>query len=52
MYVAVERGGLATTVGQAIAIVLLLVMIGVSLYILAPVTDAPRDWNALSRRRP
>jgi UMF1 family MFS transporter len=48
-YWAVERSGLQPLTGQAIAILSLLVMILLSAWILAPVTDERRDWAALSR---
>jgi UMF1 family MFS transporter len=50
MYVAVERSGLAPLTGQAMAIVSLLVMILISAWILAPVSDERRDWVALAQR--
>jgi UMF1 family MFS transporter len=37
--------GLAPTVGQGIGILTLLAMIGLSAWILAPVSDAPRVWS-------
>ncbi len=46
-WLAVERGGLPTVTGQALAIVTLLVMMLVSRRILQPVTDTARDWAAL-----
>lgn len=46
MYVAVDRGGLTTLQGQALAIVSLLVMTVIGYAILRPVSDAPRNWNA------
>lgn len=46
-YVTVERMGMPAITGQAFAIVTLLVMVIVSVVILRPVTDAPRDWVAL-----
>ena len=46
-YLIVEHGGFPSVTGQAAAIVTLLVMVLVSWTILQPVTDAPRDWNAL-----
>jgi UMF1 family MFS transporter len=46
-YLTVERGGMATVSGQAIAILTLLAMVLVSRAILKPVTDHPRDWDAL-----
>ena len=48
-YLIVERGGFPSVTGQAAAIVTLLVMVLVSWTILQPVTDAPRDWNALQK---
>lgn len=50
MYWVVERSGLPPLTGQAIAILTLLVMILVSVWILAPVTDEIRDWKALAAR--
>jgi UMF1 family MFS transporter len=47
-YLAVERAGLPPLTGQAIAILVLLLMVIVSFVILRPVTDARRDWDALS----
>jgi UMF1 family MFS transporter len=47
-YWAVERSGLAPLTGQAIAILTLLLMILLSAWILAPVTDERRDWAALA----
>jgi MFS transporter, UMF1 family len=46
-YLVVERAGFPAVTGQAIAIVTLLAMVVVSRRILAPVTDTPRDWEAL-----
>ena len=46
-YVFVERGGWPILTGEAIAIATLLVMIAISMWILRPVSDAPRDWPAL-----
>lgn len=48
-YLIVERGGFPSVTGQAAAIVTLLIMVLVSWTILQPVTDAPRDWNALQK---
>ena len=48
-YFAVERGGLPSLTGQAIAIATLLVMVAISYVILRPVGDEPRDWNALGK---
>lgn len=47
-YWAVERSGLPPLTGQAIAILTLLLMILLSAWILAPVTDERRDWAALA----
>lgn len=47
LYVAVDRGGLSTLVGQALAIVSLLVVTIIGYLILRPVTDEIRDWDAL-----
>lgn len=47
MVATVQRGGLPELTGQAFALASLLVMVVVSYRILQPVTDAPRDWNAL-----
>jgi len=49
-YVVVERLGYAELTGQAIAIATLLAMVAISMRILAPVTDTPRDWAVLSRQ--
>ena len=46
-YVTVERGGMPAVTGQAIAIATLLLMVALSWYILRPVTDERRDWEAL-----
>ena len=46
-YITVERMGMPAITGQAIAILTLLAMVVVSVIILRPVTDAPRDWVAL-----
>jgi UMF1 family MFS transporter len=46
-YITVERGGMPTVTGQAIAIATLLLMVVLSWYILRPVTDERRDWEAL-----
>jgi UMF1 family MFS transporter len=46
MFLAVERSGLEPLTGQAIAILSLLVMILISAWILAPVSDERRDWGA------
>lgn len=46
-YITVERMGMPAITGQAIAILTLLAMVLVSVVILRPVTDAPRDWVAL-----
>lgn len=45
-YIVVERSGLPVVTGEAIAILLLLVMIVVSYRILRPVTDERRKWEA------
>lgn len=47
MVATVQRGGLPELTGQAFALSSLLLMVVVSYRILRPVTDAPRDWNAL-----
>lgn len=47
MFATVQRGGLPELTGQAFALSSLLVMVVVSYRILQPVTDTPRDWNAL-----
>jgi len=49
MYVVVQRNGAPELTGQAIALVSLFVMVLVGWRILQPVTDAPRDWNALAK---
>lgn len=46
MYFAVDRGGLTTLQGQALAIVSLLAITLIGYWILRPVSDAPRDWDA------
>ncbi|HVZ49991.1 MAG TPA: MFS transporter [Gemmatimonadaceae bacterium] len=43
----VERSGLPELTGEAAAVVTLLAMVVVSVLILRPVTDTPRDWDAL-----
>ncbi len=43
--VTIQRLGMAPAVGQGIAILTLLAMILLSLWILAPVSDAPRTWR-------
>ncbi len=47
MYLTVQVGGLRTVTGQGIAIITLFVMVVASWKILRPVTDTPRDWDAL-----
>ena len=47
-YVTVERMGMPALTGQAFAILTLLAMVIVSVAILRPVTDEPRDWAALA----
>lgn len=47
MFAVVERGGAHVLTGQAIALLSLLAMVFVGWFILRPVTDAPRDWEAL-----
>lgn len=49
MYVVVQRNGAPELTGQAIALVSLFAMVLVGWRILQPVTDAPRDWNALAK---
>ena len=46
-YLTVQRGGASELTGQAWAILTLLVMVVVSFFILRPVTDERRDWDAL-----
>ncbi|MEO8483994.1 MAG: MFS transporter [Acidobacteriota bacterium] len=46
MYFAVDRAGLTTLQGQALAIVSLLVVTVIGYWILRPVSDAPRNWEA------
>jgi UMF1 family MFS transporter len=48
-YVVVERMGFPPVIGQSVAILVLLAMVGVSYAILVPVSDEPRDWAALRR---
>ncbi len=45
-YLVVERGGLPPVVGQSIAVLILLVMVVVGYWVLRPVTDDRREWNA------
>jgi UMF1 family MFS transporter len=45
MYVAVDRGGLTTLQGQALAIVSLLGITLIGYWILRPVSDAVRNWD-------
>ena len=47
-WLTVERGHLPVTTGEAIAILSLLVMMLVAFFIVHRVSDAPRDWQALS----
>jgi len=47
-YVVVERLGMRELTGQAIAIVTLLVMVAISVWILGPVSDTPRDRAKLA----
>ncbi|MDA1081038.1 MAG: MFS transporter [Gemmatimonadetes bacterium] len=47
MFAVVERGGAHVLTGQALALLSLLGMVLVGWYILRPVSDAPRDWEAL-----
>jgi len=42
----VERSGWPVLTGEAVAILALLVMMLVSIMILRPITDTPRDWHA------
>jgi UMF1 family MFS transporter len=44
MYAAVDRGGLTTLRGQALAVLSLLVVTAIGYAILRPVSDAPRQW--------
>lgn len=46
-YLTVERGGMPELTGQAIAIATLLLMIVLAWWILRPVTDEKRDWDAI-----
>jgi UMF1 family MFS transporter len=46
-YVLVERSGFPPLIGQSFAILTLLGMTLIGYFILRPVTDEPRDWNAL-----
>ncbi len=43
--------GVATAKAQGLNILLLLVFIGIARWIIAPVSDAPRDWDALRAAR-
>jgi UMF1 family MFS transporter len=43
-WLTVQRMGLAPQVGQGIGILTLLILVGLSYVILAPVSDAPRAW--------
>src|SRR5690348_16926090 len=47
-YIVVERSGMPVLTGEAFAILSLLAMVIVSFIILRRVSDAPRDWEALS----
>ena len=49
-YLLVERLGKPQLTGQAVAILTLLLMVVLSYVILSKVTDAKRDWGALSGR--
>lgn len=51
-WVVVEKSGLPELTGEAMAIAMLLAMVVVSIVILRPVTDAPRDWAALAAADP
>ena len=51
-WLTVEIGGMPELTGEAIAVVSLLVMVIVSMMILRPVTDTPRDWAALAAAPP
>ena len=44
--ITIRHMGMAPAVGQGIAILTLLAMVALSLWILAPVSDAPRSWSA------
>ncbi|TFH62220.1 MAG: MFS transporter, partial [Gemmatimonadales bacterium] len=44
--ITIRHMGMAPAVGQGIAILTLLAMVAISLWILAPVSDAPRSWSA------
>ena len=46
-YIVVERSGFAEITGEGFAVLSLLLMVVVSVLILRPVSDAPRDWEAL-----
>lgn len=46
-YLVVQRGGWPELTGQSIAIATLLLMVLLSAWILHPVTDGHRDWDAL-----
>lgn len=45
-WLTVQRMGLAPAVGQGIGVLTLLVLMALSYWILAPVSDAPRTWAA------
>jgi len=46
-FTVVERGGAHVLTGQALALLSLLAMVLLGWFILRPVSDAPRDWDAL-----
>jgi UMF1 family MFS transporter len=48
-HLATTRFGLPSAKAQALNILVLLAFIGISRWIIAPVTDAPRDWTAPAR---
>ncbi len=43
----IENGLLKPAQGQGVGVLVLLILVGISYYIMRPVTDAPRDWEAL-----
>jgi UMF1 family MFS transporter len=46
-YFTVERGGMSALAGEALAIIILLLLVALSYRILQPVSDEKRDWETL-----
>ncbi len=44
----IENGLLKVEQGQGVGVLVLLILVGISFYILRPVSDAPRDWSQLA----